>query len=122
MCLQEQHHELLLNGDFPLGFAVAEISLVTLHTLTFGAGVPIMYPVCAVALFIITVDTKIKLARMWPTPRRHDLACTNLYISVVKGAVFVHLAFAIWMFSYYRNFGQITGAHLLLVVHILCVC
>jgi hypothetical protein len=34
---QEAHHALLLNGEFHLGRAVAEISLLTMHTLTYGA-------------------------------------------------------------------------------------
>jgi hypothetical protein len=73
-------------------------------------GVPMLYPLCALFLLLITVDTKLKLRHIWPIPRRHDMACTQLYLSIVKGMVFVHLAFAIWMFSFFRVFGQITGA------------
>ena len=108
--MQEGHHALLLNGDFQLGNAVAEISLLTMHTLTFGAGVPLMYPLCALALLLITVDTKVKLKYMWPIPRRHDMACTNLFLDIVKGMVYVHTAFAIWQFSFFRTFGQVKGA------------
>ena len=84
--MQEDHHALLLNGEFQLGRAVAEIALLTMHTLTFGAGVPVMYPICAVALLIITIDTKIKLKYMWPIPRRHDMACTNLLLNIASRA------------------------------------
>ena len=107
---QEQHHDLLLNGDFPLGYIFAEVGLIMMHTFTFGAGVPIMYPVAALALLLIVFDTKVKLKYMWPIPRRHDVLCTKVFLAVVKGMAYVHVAFAAWMFSYFRMYGQVTGA------------
>ena len=166
---QEHHHTLLLNGEFNLGRSVAEVSLLTMHTLTYGAGIPIMYPLCALGLLLITariptlsaltqsqmlcscacfgavhcaaactaallarmvecfaavrrrrfahaarlrlqVDNKLKLKYTHPIPRRFNSACTDLYLNIVKGMVYVHTAFALWMFSYFRTWGQIAGA------------
>jgi hypothetical protein len=107
---QDDHHNLLLNGEFHLGSAVAEVCLITMHTLTYGAGVPLMYPLAALALLLITVDTKIKLKYMWPLPKRFDVTCTHLFLRVVKAMALVHALFATWMHSYFRMAGQITGA------------
>ena len=80
------------------------------------AGVPVMYPLCALALLLITADTKLKLMYMWPIPRRFNSVCTRLYLDIVKGMVYVHTAFAIWMLSYFRTWGQIAGALLPLML------
>ena len=36
----EHYNSLQLNGEFNLGRSMAEVSLLTMHTLTYGAGVP----------------------------------------------------------------------------------
>jgi hypothetical protein len=107
---QDDRHELLLNGEFHLGSAVAEICLITMHTLTYGSGVPLMYPIASIALLLIVFDTKLKLKYMWPLPKRYDITCTELFLRVVKAMALVHVLFGTWMHSYFRMAGQITSA------------
>jgi hypothetical protein len=70
---QEQANALQLNGPFDLGSAFAEVCLVVMHALTFGAGVPALYPLAGAALLLCTLDTKVKLRYMWPVPPRFDM-------------------------------------------------
>jgi hypothetical protein len=107
---QEHHHALLLNGDFNLARATAEVCMLTMHTLTYGAGVPVMYPICACALLLIVVDTKLKLRYVWPIPRRFNSACSQVFLDVVQAMAIVHTAMALWMLSFFRTWGQIVGA------------
>lgn len=108
---QEGHHRSLLNGAFHLGGASAEVCLVLLHALTYGAGVPIMYPLAGAALLFCAVDAKLKLRYVWPVPPRFDTQCTRLFLRIVQAALWVHLLVAAWQISYFRVFGQLGGAH-----------
>eukprot|EP00892_Ulva_mutabilis_P009410 jgi/Ulvmu1/6841/UM031_0046.1 len=106
---QEQLHEMHMNAGFHLGNAFAEVSLVTMQALTFGAGIPVMYVIAAAAMLINTVDTKVKLRYVWPLPRRFGMKCTYMYLSIVKAMTYLHTLFAVWMLSYFRMHGQIAN-------------
>lgn len=80
-----------------------------MQALTFGAGIPLLYPIAAVAMLLNTVDTRLKLSFMWPLPRRFRAGCTYTYLQLVKSMTYIHVFIAIWMHSYFRMFGQIAG-------------
>lgn len=84
---------------------------VSVQALTFGASIPVLYAIAAVAMFINTIDTKVKLRYVWPLPRRFGMKCTYMYLTIVKGMTYLHTLFAVWMFSYFRMHGQIVSAH-----------
>lgn len=107
---QEHAHALLVQSEFNLGRVMAEVAVLTMHTLTYGAGLPLLYPLCGLALLLIVLETKVKLRYVWPRPRQYDSACTRLFLRIVHGMALVHLAIAAWMFSYFRTFGQIVCA------------
>lgn len=81
-----------------------------MQALTFGAGIPVLYVIAAVAMLINTMDTKVKLRYVWPLPRRFGMKCTYMYLSIVKGMTYLHTFFAVWMLSYFRMHGQIVSA------------
>lgn len=81
-----------------------------MQALTFGAGVPLLYPIAALAMLLNTIDTRYKLAYMWPVPRRFGATCTYTYLRLFKIMIYVHVGIGAWMHSYFHIFGQIAGA------------
>lgn len=60
-------------------------------------------------MLLNTLDTRYKLAYMWPIPRRFGVTCTYTYLRLIKIMIYVHVCFGAWMHSYFRMFGQIAG-------------
>lgn len=112
---QEHQAQLSRNQEFNVARATAEAALLTMHTLTFSTAIPIMLPLCALSLMLIVFDTKLKLKYMWSLPKRASAQCGELFLSIVKAMVFVHILVAIYQLSYYRTWGQVAG--MLFAVH-----
>jgi hypothetical protein len=80
-----------------------------------------LYPLAAIAMLLNTIDTRYKLAYMWPVPRRFGVTCTYTYLQLIKVMIFVHVCFGAWMHAYFRMFGQIAGVCLIPRLHVAAI-
>jgi len=78
--------------------------------LTYGSGLPLMYPIAAVAVTLASFDAKLKFQRMWRKPRNYGPATTQLFSRYFKVMIYVHICVGAWMQSYFTTTKQ-DGAH-----------
>lgn len=107
---QEHYQELHLGGQFVLAEAYAEVFLTCMLALTFGSGLPLMYPVAAVALAAALLDTKWKLLWMWQKPHRFKGTCSFIFLRFLNSTAFLHVCTGAWMYSWFVIRGQISSA------------
>ena len=92
--------------DFMPHYKYSGVLNIVFVTFMFGFGMPILFPVAAVSLWILYVGEKWALFYSYNEPPNYDETLSNAVIQKLKWAPILYLAFGYWMASSKQLFSN----------------
>jgi hypothetical protein len=84
---------------FYIHYKYAFILNVTYVTMMYGLGMPLLFPVAAITLFILYIVEKYEFFYVYRLPPMYDAKLNNAVLSILTWAPLLCLGFGYWMFS-----------------------
>jgi len=96
---QRELNELYLGPVFHLSLRTAQILSVIFVTMLYSSGIPALYPIaCGSFLLFYWID-KYLFLRFYRTPPNYSNKLNRWASSILWWAAFLHMCFAVWMYS-----------------------
>lgn len=85
--------------EFELEMRYASLLMTVFVTLTYGAGLPLLYPICFLSFVVYYMVDKWLFLRFYSKPPQMSGKLADFAANVLPYAIFLHVSFAMWMFS-----------------------
>ena len=95
---RERNHQ-FLGPTFFMSLRLAQQLMTFFVTLTYGSGLPILYPITAMGFVITYWVDKVAFLRFYRIPPNYSMRLSRWASSLLSWAVLMHLFVAIWMYS-----------------------
>jgi len=83
--------------DFPMVYG--HVLNAVFITVVMGAGMPLLYPICAINLTLTYYCSKVSMLRFSRSPPEYSAALPRMAGSVMQYAAFFHLCFGVWFYA-----------------------
>jgi hypothetical protein len=96
---QHAYEQLNLGMEFDFSSAVSNIIFITFMAFSFGPGLPILYPLAAMNLFVIYWSHKTWLLKFFRKPPNFNSDMIRRTMYWIKTAIFAHAILGIMMYN-----------------------
>lgn len=98
--IQRDYEDLYTGPSFDLQVRLSQILFLVFTCLTFSSGLPILYPIAFVTLFVMYWVDKFLLLRFYRLTPGFTKHLSNFVVQQLPFALFFHFLFGFFMFSY----------------------
>ena len=95
----QQYVEVYSGPTFFIHYKYSSILNITFVTMMYGAGLPILFPIAAAAIFVLYCMEKIMVNYSYRQPPAYDERLNNNVLAILTYAPLLFLSFGYWMFS-----------------------
>jgi hypothetical protein len=95
----QSYVDLYSGSIFMLHFKYSAVLNITFITMMFGYGMPILFPIAALAFFVLYVMEKASLYYSYRLPPMYDARPSEMILSILLYAPIFYLAAGFWMCS-----------------------
>jgi hypothetical protein len=102
-----EYIELYCGEEYLIHAKYAMMLNITFVSFMYGVGLPIMYPIAALSMFILYSVDRLCIAYFYDHPPSLNDDLTKNFIRLIKYCIIFHLAFGYWMLSNKQIFANI---------------
>ena len=102
----QQYVEIYSGPVYFIHYKYSAIMNITFVTMMYGIGIPVLFPIAAIALFVLYMVEKSMIYFSYRQPPLYDDLLNNNALSILTWAPMVFLGFGYWMLSNHQLLGN----------------